>query len=103
MLLPVTRRSLVALGVLLLAGSMIGGSLAVRDPAALYALLPVGFGYTAERVDRLWSSEKARAEFTVGNSLYGQFLVDGDACRRCGALPQDHEDRLHANRTKRDV
>ena len=74
-------RALLLAWLLLGMGGAIGGALAVRDPAALYALLPVGFGYTAERIDRLWSSEQARAEFMardetpVGdNLLFGSQL-----------------------------
>jgi uncharacterized membrane protein SpoIIM required for sporulation len=63
---------------LLAVGSLVGGSLAVRDPAALYALLPIGFGYTAERIDRLWSSEEARAEFLARDETpAGQNLLFG--------------------------
>lgn len=71
---------LLAWGLLGLGGT-IGGALAVHDPAALYALLPTGFGYTAERIDRLWSSQEARADFVareetpVGhNLLFGSQL-----------------------------
>ena len=76
-----TSRALLLAWLLLAIGGAIGGALAVRDPAALYALLPTGFGYTAEKIDRLWSSARARAEFVAGeetpvgyNLLFGSQL-----------------------------
>ena len=76
-----TSGALLLAWLLLGLGLAIGGALAVRDPAALYALLPTGFGYSAERIDRLWSSQEARAEFVareetpVGrNLLFGSQL-----------------------------
>ncbi len=66
---------------LLLLGATVGGSITHQDPSALYVLLPAGFGYTPERIDRLWASEDARAAFferseqPVGrNVLFGSFL-----------------------------
>ncbi len=67
--------------ILLLLGAVIGGAMTMRDPSSLYALLPVGFGYTADRIDRLWSSPEARADFlardetpTAANLLFGSQL-----------------------------
>jgi len=54
---------------LLLAGALVGGALAGSDPAALYVLLPAGFGYTPEKIDRLRSSEQARLEFLERNEV----------------------------------
>ncbi len=76
-----TSGALLLAWLLLGLGAGIGGALASRDPAALYALLPTGFGYTPERIDRLWSSPEARADFVarqetpVGrNLLFGSQL-----------------------------
>lgn len=61
---------------LLVIGASVGGSLTRNDPAALYALLPMGFGYTPERIDRLWASQEARLAFfersetPIGQNLY---------------------------------
>lgn len=66
---------------LLLMGIAMGAALSARDPAALYALLPSSFGYSAQRVDRLWSSTEARADFLAReeaslahNTLFGSAL-----------------------------
>lgn len=66
---------------LLALGVAIGASLASRDPSALYALLPAGFGYTPDRIDRLWSSADERGEFlareeaeVAENALFGSAL-----------------------------
>jgi uncharacterized membrane protein SpoIIM required for sporulation len=69
----------VALAWLLLAiGASLGGALTRQDPSALYALLPGGFGYTPERIDRLWASESARdAFFERSETPAGRNLVFG--------------------------
>jgi uncharacterized membrane protein SpoIIM required for sporulation len=66
---------------LLLVGLVMGAALSARDPGALYALLPTEFGYSAEHVDRLWSSADARADFLARdqvsagyNALFGSNL-----------------------------
>jgi uncharacterized membrane protein SpoIIM required for sporulation len=66
---------------LLLLGAVLGGALTRHDPSALYALLPVGFGYSPDRIDRLWSSEEARDAFfersetpVVQNLVFGSSL-----------------------------
>jgi uncharacterized membrane protein SpoIIM required for sporulation len=58
-----TWRAVVLAWVLLLIGAALGASLTRHDPSALYAMLPVGFGYGADRIDRLWSSPEAREAF----------------------------------------
>jgi len=67
--------------VLLLTGIAMGSALSARDPGALYALLPANFGYSADHIDRLWSSADARADFLVRdqvsasrNALFGSAL-----------------------------
>ena len=62
-LLRTTWRAIVLAWVLLALGATLGAALTHQDPAAFYAMLPVGFGYTAERIDRLWSSADERAAF----------------------------------------
>lgn len=62
-LLRTTWRAMVLAWVLLALGATLGAALTRQDPAALYAMLPVGFGYSAQRIDRLWSSPEARAAF----------------------------------------
>ena len=62
-LLRTTWRALLLAWLLMALGAILGATLSQRDPAALYAMLPVGFGYSAERIDRLWSSADARAAF----------------------------------------
>lgn len=58
-----TWRALVLAWGLLVLGATLGAALTRQDPAVLYAMLPVGFGYSAERIDRLWSSADERASF----------------------------------------
>lgn len=77
----VTWRAVALAWLLMLIGATVGGALTRQDPSALYALLPAGFGYTPERIDRLWASEDARASFfersetPVGRNLaFGSFL-----------------------------
>jgi uncharacterized membrane protein SpoIIM required for sporulation len=62
-LLRTTWRAIVLAWVLLGLGATLGAALTHHDPAAFYAMLPVGFGYSAERIDRLWASADARAAF----------------------------------------
>lgn len=62
-LLRTTWRALALAWLLMVIGATMGATLTRRDPAALYAMLPVGFGYDAERIDRLWASPEARADF----------------------------------------
>ncbi len=76
-----TWRSVVLAWLLLVLGASVGGALTRHDPSALYALLPIGFGYTPERIDRLWDSADARAAFfersetPVGrNMIFGSYL-----------------------------
>lgn len=80
-LLRATWRAILLAWLLLAIGATVGGALTRRDPAALYALLPVGFGYTPERIDRLWSSADAREAFLErsetpisSNMLFGSQL-----------------------------
>ena len=62
-LLRTTWRAVVLAWLLLAIGGVLGASLTHRDPAALYAMLPIAFGYSPDRIDRLWSSSDARASF----------------------------------------
>ena len=62
-LLRTTWRAIVLAWLLLAIGAGLGASLTHTDPAALYAMLPIGFGYSPDRIDRLWSSQEARATF----------------------------------------
>jgi uncharacterized membrane protein SpoIIM required for sporulation len=80
-LLRTTWRAIVLAWLLLGIGALLGASLTHREPAAMYAMLPIAFGYSAERVDRLWDSPEARQSFfersetPVGrNVLFGSQL-----------------------------
>ncbi|MCG8590277.1 MAG: stage II sporulation protein M [Proteobacteria bacterium] len=62
-------------------GGLVGGGLAARDPAALYAFMPVQLGYEPEFVERLWSSPEERQAFLAReetpasrNALFGSWL-----------------------------
>jgi len=48
---------------LLLTGIVLGSAVAWRDPQSLHALMPGGFGYTPDQIDRLIASPAARADF----------------------------------------
>jgi len=80
-LLRATWRAILLAWLLLAIGATVGGSLTRRDPAALYAMLPMGFGYSPQRIDRLWASADARAAFfersetpVSSNVLFGSQL-----------------------------
>jgi uncharacterized membrane protein SpoIIM required for sporulation len=77
-LVRTTWRALVLAWLLLLIGATLGAALTRNDPAALYAMLPTGFGYTADRIDRLWASEDARSDFLERSETpVGQNLLFG--------------------------
>ena len=76
-----TWRAVALAWLLLVLGAVLGGALTRQDPSALYSLLPAGFGYGPDRIDRLWASAEARADFfertetPVGRNLaFGSFL-----------------------------
>jgi uncharacterized membrane protein SpoIIM required for sporulation len=76
---------------LLVLGMGIGASLTLRDPEALYALLPAQMGYAPELVDRLWTSPDVRADFLRGkatdasrNVFFGSYLFSHNT--RVGVL-----------------
>ena len=58
-----TWRVQVVAWALLLAGILMGGALAWRQPDAVFALVPASLGYSGERLDRLLASPEARASF----------------------------------------
>jgi len=76
---------------LLALGMGLGASLTLRDPDALYALLPAQMGYSPELVDRLWTSPFVREEFLRGaateaaqNVFFGSYLFSHNT--RVGVL-----------------
>jgi len=76
-----TARAQLVAWSLLAAGAVLGFALAAGDPAALYVMLPTGFGYSPDRIDRLRSSEAARVEFlerdevsAAHNTFFGSAL-----------------------------
>lgn len=62
-------------------GGVVGYSLVVLDPAALYALMPSSLGYDTAQIDTLYRSPEARALFlardstaVAENTIFGSYL-----------------------------
>src|SRR4051812_32171771 len=55
------------------------------------------------RLKHLSVLEQALAQPRIRNILDGDVIVQRQGCRRGRGLTEDHEDRLHADRTEGDV
>ena len=80
-LVAATWRVQLAAWLLMAVGVGLGAALVASDPRALPALVPASLGYSAEKLERLWESPEARADFLrrepvhwTRNALFGSTL-----------------------------
>lgn len=69
-LLGRTWRPQLAAWLLLAVGVALGAALVAQDQRALAALIPSALGYTPDRLELLWESADARAEFLAGEQVH---------------------------------